>query len=154
MPNSPDYKRGYGKGYTTGRGDQSKIEQRHQDELFAVAQRAERAEIASGVGHCEDCAHWKKLSASHAWGICTVPKAPGTPYGCWAQAEDPATRRTVQISTSPTFGCVLFLSRTHGVQACSVNPFSSRACELGTKGCTVTHGVRAAEQSRTGGQQS
>jgi hypothetical protein len=103
-----DYKRGYSKGYATGRGDQSKIEQRHYAEVQAVAVRAERAETASGIGHCENCTHWRKPDPSYAWGNCTATRAPGTPWGCWAQAEDVTTRHTVQISTSPRFGCVLF----------------------------------------------
>lgn len=115
MAKTPDYKRGYSKGYTTGRGEQSAIEQRHRAELLAVAERAERAETASGVGHCEDCQHWQKPQISYAWGHCTVGQAPGTPYGCWAQAEEAETYRTVRISTSPRFGCVLFLSRAAGV---------------------------------------
>lgn len=111
MPQSADYKRGYGSGYNTGRGDQSKIEQRHQAELLAVAQRAERAEAAGGIGHCEDCAHWRRPKPEYAWGNCLAQKAPGTPYGCWAQAEEAGTYKNVMVSTSPRFGCVLFLRR-------------------------------------------
>lgn len=117
MPMSSDYKRGYGKGYNTGRGEQSVIERRHQAELLAVAQRAERAEAAAGIGHCENCRHWKKRSPSHAWGDCTAPRAPGTPYGTWIQGEDPDTRRIALVSTSPRFGCVLFVQHDGGTSS-------------------------------------
>lgn len=111
MPQTSEYKLGYANGYNARNRDQWKVEQRHQAEVLAVAQRAERAEKAAGVGHCEDCQHWRRPHPTYAWGICTATKAPGTPWGCWAQAEEVDTRRTVQISTSPRFGCVLFQTR-------------------------------------------
>lgn len=113
MPQTPEYKRGYSNGYQKGRGDQLKIEQRHQAELSAVAQRAERAEAASGIGHCENCQHWVKLQPSYSWGNCMATKAAGTPYGCWAQVNEQSTHRVVQISTSPQFGCVLFVAKAN-----------------------------------------
>jgi hypothetical protein len=102
-----DYKRGYSKGYNTGRGEQSEIERQHQAEMLAVAQRAERAESAAGIGHCMDCAHWKRKSPTYAWGICTAGRQPGTPYGTWAQADTGGTNP----ATTSHFGCVLFLRK-------------------------------------------
>lgn len=115
MAQTPEYKRGYANGYNARNRGKWAIEQQHHAETLAVAQRAERAEAAAGIGHCEDCQHWSRPAPTCAWGNCMAGKAPGTPFGCWAQAEETGTHRVVQISTSPRFGCVLFLGRAPGV---------------------------------------
>lgn len=106
---TPDYKRGYSKGYNTGRGDTSKIEMRHWEECQAVAERAERAEAAAGLGHCDECRHWERACPVCAWGYCNASKQAGSPWGCWAQGPSIGDGRDLgRISTTPKFGCVMF----------------------------------------------
>lgn len=112
MTRSADYKQGYGKGYYAGRSDQGEIERRHLAELKDVAARAERAESASGVGHCERCRHWDKRPDT-TWGYCSASRQPGTPWGCWGQGNFINERYDQgRISTTPRFGCVLFMARS------------------------------------------
>ncbi len=105
MAKSADYKQGYAKGYTTGRGERADIQRIHDDDLLRIAQRAERAESSAGIGHCIDCAHWRRQSPTYAWGVCHAGRQPGTPYGTWAQTESDGANP----ATTSHFGCVLFL---------------------------------------------
>lgn len=110
---SPDekvgYSRGYNKGYSTGRArsDDALAAQRTRANLAAL--RAERLEREHRIGHCVECKHWLRggggpSSSACAWGVCQVGDAAGTPWGTWARGDDGK-----KITTSPHFGCVLFL---------------------------------------------
>lgn len=105
-------KNAYSRGYATGKrsADAALAEQRARAD--DAARRAEFAEGANGVGHCEDCKHWDRGGGragweNCAWGDCRAPRAPGTPWGCWMHADDGKP-----ISTTPRFGCVLFLAKS------------------------------------------
>lgn len=114
MTQSADYKLGYSRGYAKGRGDLGAEESRHQAELLAVAKRAERAETAAGMGHCEGCANWERPEGC-AWGYCNATRQPGSPWGCWHQG--PAmrdTRELGRVTTTPLFGCILFAANEPG----------------------------------------
>lgn len=108
-----DYRRGYNKGRYTG---ERKADARLAEEVQRAAQavkRAERAEKQQGLGHCEDCAFWRRGDKPArgwelcAWGICDAPRAAGTPWGTWASAD--SAHREVKIQTTPRFGCVVFM---------------------------------------------
>jgi hypothetical protein len=102
----------YSRGYAAGcRRSDPQLEKARALAADAAA-RAERAEKASGIGHCEECAFWVRggndayeYKAQCAWGACNVGKAPGTPWGTWAHPPD---GNDTSIVTSPRFGCVLF----------------------------------------------
>ena len=115
---SDDYKRGYSKGYTTGCKRSDSANARERERADQAAQRAERAEKQQGLGHCEDCAYWKRGGNTPnpqtcAWGICEAPRAAGTPWGAWACLD---TRQVgdVNIQTTPRFGCVVFMASNVG----------------------------------------
>lgn len=107
---SDDYKRGYKAGYSAGRTscEPSLIAERQL--ALDAAQRAERAESAKSIGHCDECFHWIRGGLGNyahkdvcAWGVCNIKRAAGTPWGTrmWADDSNPVT-------TTPKFGCVLF----------------------------------------------
>lgn len=118
-----DYKRGYSRGYSTGcrRSDAANAAERERADL--AVHRAERAESATSIGHCEECQHWWRgggapRSEHCAWGVCQAPRAAGTPWGCWATGDDGKP-----IHTTPRFGCVLFAERSaEGASAALNNP--------------------------------
>lgn len=109
--NSADYKRGYGKGYMTGckRSDEARASE--QARADHAAQRAERAESATSIGHCVECGYWLRGGGGPnvsvcAWGICEVGRCAGTPWATFANGQDGRP-----IQTTPNFGCVLFAPR-------------------------------------------
>ena len=108
-----DYKRGYSKGYTTGKRSADASNASERARADQAAERAERAEKQQGLGHCEDCANWRRGNKpqhgweSCAWGICDAPRGAGTPWGTWS-CIDASHRDGVKIQTTPRFGCVLF----------------------------------------------
>lgn len=108
---SRDYQRGYGKGYSTGCKHSDAENHRLWERANNAAKRAELAESAKGIGHCEDCAHWVRggldsyaEKRNRAWGTCNLKDSAGTPYGTrmWSDAAQ------TPINTTPKFGCVLF----------------------------------------------
>lgn len=105
-----EYKRGYSAGYVAGCRRSDREKERERERADRAAHRAERAETQQGIGHCEECAHWMRGDKpssnweSCAWGICTAPRAAGTPWGTYACADGD------KIQTAPRFGCVLFQS--------------------------------------------
>jgi hypothetical protein len=111
---SDDYKRGYSKGYTAGCRRSDPEIAKALEMADHAAKRAERAEKAQGVGHCEDCAYWHQGDKprhgweSCAWGICRAPRAAGTPWGTWSSV-DTYRRERMDIQTTPRFGCVVFM---------------------------------------------
>lgn len=111
MTMTREEKTAYGRGYATGKrsADATLAEQRARAD--EAARRAEFAESANGVGHCEDCKHWDRGGGGSgwercSWGVCRVPCAPGTPHGCWATGDDGKP-----ITTTPRYGCVLFINK-------------------------------------------
>lgn len=110
MTQSSDYKRGYSKGYSTGslRGDKRAVAEHENSKQ--VAERAERAEKAQGLGHCEDCANWQRACDNCAWGYCNAKTGAGTPWGTWIRAED-SNGADGRVTTAMRFGCVLFKQR-------------------------------------------
>lgn len=112
MSTTSDYRRGYQKGASTGKRYAERIRMEYHDRAQRAAERAERAETKQGIGHCENCAHWRKGDRprrgweSCAWGICDVPRSAGTPWGTWANDH----MSDGKIATTPRFGCVLFSS--------------------------------------------
>jgi len=108
-----EYQRGYAKGRSTGerKGNETAAAAIAQAERAAV--RAEQAEAANGVGHCERCQHWLRggggrNSENCAWGHCNAPRGEGTPWGVWMASDDHKT----PVITTPRFGCVLFMPNT------------------------------------------
>ena len=110
-----EYKRGYSNGYNAGCRRSDKELMRVRLESRQVAERAERAEKAQGLGHCEDCLHWARGGDNCAWGYCSVPRKPGTPWGTWITDAGTVPGRIGQ--TAPRFGCVLFSVATDGSRA-------------------------------------
>ena len=118
---SAEYKRGYGKGYSTGcrRSDAANAAERERADL--AANRAERAEQRQGIGHCEGCAHWDRGDSMSydsgtpsrcAWGICTAKRGAGGVWGTWAEVYGQAgSGQSAKIATTPRFGCVIFRRR-------------------------------------------
>lgn len=103
-PNTADYKLGYSRGYAAGTRDKWDAEARRQRDLSLVAQRAERAEAAAGIGHCDGCTHWDRPEGC-AWGYCNASRQPGSPWGCWAQGSFVNEKYDKgRISTTPKFG--------------------------------------------------
>lgn len=109
MAESSDYKRGYGKGYNTGKNSADKRLAQMHDEHKQLVERVERAEKQQGLGHCEGCANWQRGCPTCAWGYCNAKRAAGTPWGTFIRGED-ATGADGRIMTTPRFGCVLFQS--------------------------------------------
>lgn len=107
---SDDYKRGYGKGYHTGKTSADKRLAAMHEEAKQVVERAERCEKQLGWGHCEDCAHYTKGGERCAWGYCSMPRGAGTPWGTWMKAEG-ADGKNGKLQVAMRFGCVLFKSR-------------------------------------------
>lgn len=111
---SPDYMRGYQAGRNArDRTAFARAESARKDAL-AVAQRAERAEAAAGIGHCDGCAHWTRPDGC-SWGFCEASRIPGSPWGCWAQGPRVQIgdhHDQGRISTTPKFGCVMFMAKT------------------------------------------
>src|ERR1700741_3789944 len=100
-------KQAYSRGYQAGVRIRDATRMEWDRQMQAVAARAERAEKAAGIGHCQDCSHWNQ-PPDCSWGYCNVPaRNPGPPFGCWGQRD----KSPIRISTSPMFGCVLFLAR-------------------------------------------
>lgn len=110
MTQTTDYKRGYSKGYSTGtlRGDKRAVAEHEHSKQ--VAERAERAEKAQGLGHCENCANYRKGCDNCAWGYCEAKHGAGTPWGTWIRGEglDGSDGR---VMVAMRFGCVLFKQR-------------------------------------------
>ena len=103
-----DYKRGYGKGYSTGC---TRSDARMRDvmaESNQVAERAERCEKQLGWGHCEDCANYTKGGDNCAWGYCNAPRGAGTPRGTWVRGEG-MDGKDGRVVVAMRFGCVLFV---------------------------------------------
>lgn len=110
-----DYKRGYRKGYNTGKKLADEALAREIERATQAAQRAERAEKVQGVGHCCECKYWRQGGghpswSSCAWGICEAPAAAGSPWGTYACSES-HLKCEHRIQTTPHFGCVVFMKR-------------------------------------------
>lgn len=111
MKRSVDYKHGYSAGYNARDSNAAERDAKRRAEALAVAVRAERAESAAGIGHCQDCASWKQ-PPDCSWGYCDASRQPGSPWGCWSQSPFIGDRQDKgRISTTPMFGCVLFAPR-------------------------------------------
>lgn len=103
----------YGRGYAAGARRSDREVAAMREEAKRTAERAELAEKAQGIGHCEECRYWVRggdgpNASACAWGVCTVPRGIGTPWGVWASADHPLVGGPGNITTTPRFGCVMF----------------------------------------------
>lgn len=119
MPTT-EYSRGYNKGRSTGERKANEALTREKTRADQAVQRAERAEKQQGLGHCEDCAYWRRGGHTPnpklcAWGLCEAPRAAGNPWGTWARPDDHG-RNTAAIQTTPRFGCVVFMASNGSLQ--------------------------------------
>lgn len=115
MTPSTDYKRGYRAGRQARDRLAYERDSRRDAEALAVAKRAERAETAAGIGHCQDCRNWTRPDGC-SWGYCEASRQPGSPWGCWAQPASVSNYDKGRISTTPMFGCVLFADRDEALK--------------------------------------
>lgn len=101
-----DYQRGYTKGYNTGSntGARKLVEsrERHLRELDDAIARAEQAERAQGLGQCQNCRLWRR-NESCKWGFCAAEG-----HGVWTNRANVWIRSDQPITTSESFGCVLW----------------------------------------------
>lgn len=98
---SPDYKRGYSRGYSTGTRNIAEVRKQYADALDAFRERAERAEAGLGLGLCRACQHWRRESQA-AWGTCTLAESILSWPWPWRGDDNKA------IHTQENFGCVRF----------------------------------------------
>lgn len=102
MVNTPDYKRGYSKGYSTGIRQIADVRQECRGAVDAFRERAERAEAGLGLGICQNCKHWQRGKGNAKWGLCTLTDKMVTwPWPWRGQPEQ-------EILTQERFGCVRF----------------------------------------------
>lgn len=99
-----DYKRGYGKGYQTGKRSADVAIAAARVEADESVARAERAEAAQGLGKCSDCKHWTREPGC-MWGTCVVPQSR------YHNREPLWFANNPTIATSCAFGCVLWAKR-------------------------------------------
>jgi hypothetical protein len=100
---SDDYKRGYSKGYNAGTREIAAVRQRCFEQVEDASARAEHAQVAAGIGHCNGCRHWARGSERTLWGLCNASEGAirGVP---WFRGDDGRSA----VTTSERFGCVLF----------------------------------------------
>jgi hypothetical protein len=101
--------------------------------------------FTSGVSSSDDArdaARWRWLVKQHNTSDLPIAQV------VWKRGSDPQGEWVNLIDGHDLIAHVDHATGSVGGNTCSIDQFSSRLCERGTKGCTVTHGVTADDGKR------
>ena len=104
MATSPDYKRGYSKGYHAAKCACVKQRSHLGTTIAELLERAKRAEAGLGLGECAGCLHWQREEHCY-WGWCLLTEDVVTLD--WPWRGEPHQK----ISTKENFGCIRFADK-------------------------------------------
>jgi hypothetical protein len=101
----------YARGYNRG---QASVRNAYDSQMRAAAAdvkrafaRAARAEAGAGIGHCRNCALWKRHHDTAKWGRCLAPDHRTAIDAPWIVGTGKDYKNGL-VETSETFGCVLW----------------------------------------------